>query len=80
MTEIDQERFDKVFEEMQEERDERHPHLSGHARLMSDLNLRQAILEGAQRWEKEQEKENLRFSRTNRRNRGILESIFEGKI
>jgi hypothetical protein len=80
MNQIDQERFDKVFEEMREERDERHPYLSGHARLMADYNLRQAILEGAERWEKEKAQESFRLSKTNRRKKGILKGIFGGKI
>ena len=54
MIQINQERFEKVFKEMKEERDERIPYLSGHARLIADYNLRQAVLEGAYRWEKKQ--------------------------
>jgi hypothetical protein len=77
---VDQERFDKVFEEMREERDEQNPHISGHARLIADYNLRQAILEGAKRWEKEKEK--LRKNaekRSNRKGESLID-IFKRHI
>ena len=61
---INQERFDKVFEEMRGNRDERNPHLSGHARLIADYKLRQAVLEGAHRWEEEQYKLRKRGERS----------------
>ena len=51
MVEIDTKRAEQVLEEMKADRDKKFTQLSGMARLLSDLKLREAVLEGARAYE-----------------------------
>ena len=48
---IDLDRAEKVFEEMKAERDQKNPNISGLARLIADIMLREAVMNGARAYE-----------------------------
>ena len=49
---IDRERLEQVYSELRAERNAKYPNLSGHAYLIDDLKLRQAVDKGARDWER----------------------------
>jgi hypothetical protein len=52
MVKIDKERAEPVFQEMRAEHLEKYPNLSGHARLIFEMKLREAVREGAEAFER----------------------------
>ena len=52
MVEIDKERAELVFQEMKAEHLEKYPNLSGHARLIFEMKLREAVWKGAKAHER----------------------------
>ena len=54
---IDRERLEQVYSELRAERNAKYPNLSGHAYLIDDLKLRQAVDKGAREWERKKLKQ-----------------------
>ncbi len=52
MVEIDIERAERVYHEMMAEYLEKYPNLSGHARLLFESRLREAVWKGVQAYER----------------------------